>query len=156
MSEAELHLFNEAAKCTFYTIQFLSDDESEYEKFFTRFKDDAQFNPDLARIVAILDNIGQNGALERFFRYEGKMSDRVVALPVLSSKLRLYCIRLSNGILVLGNGGVKKTRTYGEDDTLRGYVLDLQKFDKLLKDGERDGSIKITESTIETDKIFDI
>ena len=156
MSDAELRLFNEAAQCTFYTIQFLSDDESEYEKFFTRFKDDAQFNPDLAKIVAILDNIGQNGALERFFRYEGKMSDRVVALPVLSSKLRLYCLRLSNGILVLGNGGIKKTRTYDEDDTLRGYVLDLQKFDKLLKDGERDGSIQITESTIETDKIFDL
>ena len=48
MSEAELRLFNEAAKCTFYTIQFLTDDDSEYEKFFTRFKDDAKFNPDLA------------------------------------------------------------------------------------------------------------
>ena len=82
------------------------------------------------------------------------MSDRVVALPVLASKLRLYCLRLSDGILVLGNGGVKKSRTYNEDDTLRGYVMDLQKFDKLLKDGERDGSIQISESTIKTDKIF--
>lgn len=156
MSEAELRLFNEAAKCTFYTIQFLTDDDSEYEKFFTRFKDDAKFNPDLAKIVTILDNIGKNGALERFFRYEGKMSDRVVALPVLSSRLRLYCLRLSNGILILGNGGVKRTRTYDEDESLRGYVLDLQKFDKLLKEGERDGSIKITESTIDTDKIFEL
>ena len=84
------------------------------------------------------------------------MSDRVVALPVLSSRLRLYCLRLSNGILILGNGGVKRTRTYDEDESLRGYVLDLQKFDKLLKEGERDGSIKITESTIDTDKIFEL
>lgn len=156
MSEAELRLFNEASKCTFYTIQFLNDDASEYEKFFTRFKDDSVYNPDLAKIVGILDNIGQNGALERFFRYEGKMSDRVMALPILTSKLRLYCLRLSDGILVLGNGGIKKTRTYDEDATLRGYVMDLQKFDQLLKEGEKDGSIEITESTIETDNIFDI
>ena len=58
MSEAELRLFNEAENCTFYTIQFLSDEESEYEKFFRRFKDDAKFNPDLAKIVAIIGNIG--------------------------------------------------------------------------------------------------
>ena len=36
--------------------------------------------------------------------------------------------RLSDRILILGNGGQKKTRTYDEDDTLKGYVLTLQRF----------------------------
>ena len=109
-------------------------------------------NRDLLRIVQLLDKIAEEGALERFVRPEGKMRDSVVALPVLRSKLRLYCLRLSDRILVLGNGGVKNSRTYQEDDSLRGYVLTLQRFEELLKEGERDGSVTITSKTIETYK----
>ena len=102
--------------------------------------------------MQLLDKIAEEGALERFFRPEGKMRDSVVALPVLRSKLRLYYLRLSDRILVLGNGGVKNSRTYQEDDSLRGYVLTLQRFEELLKEGERDGSVTITSKTIETYK----
>lgn len=35
MSEAELRLITDAKNCTMYTIQFLSDDDSEFEKFYT-------------------------------------------------------------------------------------------------------------------------
>lgn len=156
MSEAELLLVNNADGCTIYTIQFLSENESEYERFYTRFKGDAEYNPDLMRIVALINKIADMGALERYFRPEGKLKDGVCALPVLQSKLRLYCLRLSDKILVLGNGGVKKTRTYNEDGTLKGYVLTLQNFEKLIKEGEKDGTITITANTIETDKTFDI
>lgn len=156
MSEAELLLVNNTEVCTIYTIQFLSENESEYERFYNRFKDDAEFNPDLMRIVALINKIADLGALERYFRPEGKYNDKVCALPVLQSKLRLYCLRLSDKILVLGNGGVKKTRTYNEDETLKGYVLTLQKFEKLIREGENDGSISITTNTIETNKTFDL
>lgn len=156
MSEAELLLVNNANGCTIYTIQFLSENESEYERFYTRFKGNAEYNPDLMRIVALINKIADMGALERYFRPEGKLKDGVCALPVLQSKLRLYCLRLSDKILVLGNGGVKKTRTYNEDDTLKGYVLTLQNFERLIREGEKDGTISITANTIETDKTFDI
>ena len=78
------------------------------------------------------------------------MNDRVCALPVIRSKLRLYCLRLSDSILILGNGGVKKTRTYDEDDELRGFVVTLQNFDKHIKEGVKDGTIAISENEIET------
>lgn len=156
MSEAELLLVNNADGCTIYTIQFLSESDSEFERFYARFKDDAEYNPDLMRIVALINKIADMGALERYFRPEGKLKDGVCALPVLQSKLRLYCLRLSDKILVLGNGGVKKTRTYNEDDMLKGYVLTLQNFEKLIREGEKDGTISITANTIETDKTFDI
>lgn len=84
------------------------------------------------------------------------MNDRVCALPVIKSNLRLYCLRLSDSILILGNGGIKKTRTYDEDDELRGYVVTLQNFDRLIKQGVKDGTIAITENEIDTDKTFDI
>ena len=77
-------------------------------------------------------------------------------MPVVSSKLRLYALRLSDKILILGNGGVKCTRTYNEDDVLKGYVMTLQKLDRLLKKNVEDGVITITETTIETDKSFEI
>ncbi len=84
------------------------------------------------------------------------MRDSVAALPVLKSKLRLYCLRLSDKILILGNGGEKKTRTYQQDPDLQGYVVTLQKFEELLKESVNDGSVVITENCIETDKTFEL
>lgn len=84
------------------------------------------------------------------------MKDAVVTLPTLRSKLRLYGLRLSDRILILGNGGQKKTRTYDEYDALSGYVPTLQRFEELLKEGVADGSVIITENEIETDKTFEI
>lgn len=84
------------------------------------------------------------------------MSDSVVALPVLKSKLRLYCLRLTDKILVLGNGDVKNSRTYEENEKLQGYVIDLQKFERLLKQEVRSGNVQITETEILNDKPFEI
>ncbi len=156
MSEAELRLVKIGENCTMYSIQFLSEDESEFERFYSKFKDETEYNEDFERLLNILGRIADFGAFERFFRLEGKMSDEVCALPVLKSRLRLYCLRLSDKILILGNGGVKASRTYNEDNTLRGYVITLQKFDKLIREGVKDGTIVVTENTIETENTFDI
>lgn len=156
MSEVELILLNDTEKCTIYSIQFIAESESEYDRFYNKFINDAKLNADLLRIVQIVDRIAEKGALERYFRYEGNKADSVMALPVLKSKLRLYCLRLSDKILILGNGGMKKSHTYEEDDSLRGYVLTLQKFEELLKEGQRDGSVIITEKEIKTDKKFEL
>lgn len=156
MSEVELLLVNSSDRCTMYTIHFLNDEESEFEKFILKFREDAEFNPDFQAIMRFVEQILSNGALERYFRREGKMNDSVVALPVLKSKLRLYCLRLTDKILVLGNGDVKNTRIYEENETLQGYVMDLQKFEKLLKQEERLGNVKIVEKEIITDKTFEL
>ena len=84
------------------------------------------------------------------------MNDSVVALPVLRSKLRLYCLRLTDKILILGNGDVKRSRTYEENNTLQGYVMDLQRFEHILRQEVRSGNVEITEKEIITDKTFDI
>ncbi len=156
MSEVELLLVDSSENCMMYTIQFLSDDMSEFEKFISKFKKDAELNPDFQSIMRFVEQILSNGALERYFRREGKMTDSVVALPVLKSKLRLYCLRLTDKIIVLGNGGVKTSRTYQEDDTLQGYVIDLQKFERLLRQEVNSGNVKIMEKEIITDKNFEL
>lgn len=120
MSEVELLLVTSSDKCTMYTIQFLSDEQNEFQKFLTKFRNNAEFNSDFQKIMTFVERILDKGALERYFRPEGRVKDSVVALPVLRSKLRLYCLRLTDSILILGNGDIKKTRSYEEDDTLQG------------------------------------
>lgn len=66
------------------------------------------------------------------------------------------CLRLTDKILILGNGDVKHSRTYEEDDTLQGYIMDLQKFERLLKQEVRAGNVEIIEKEILTDKIFEV
>ena len=156
MSEVELLLVNNSESCTVYTIQFLKDDLSEFEKFIDKFRSDAKLNQDFQTIMRFVEQVLANGALERYFRPEGQRNDSVVALPILRSKLRLYCLRLSDKILILGNGDVKTTRTYQEDVNLQGYVIDLQKFEKLLKQEAQMGNIEITEKEIKTDHTFEL
>lgn len=131
-----------------YSICFNDDKETEFRKFMRKFKDNAALNKDYQAIIHALDRIIANGALERNFRYEGKMKDDVVALSVNSRKLRLYCLRMSDQILIIGNGGVKDSRTYEESEELSGYVMDLQKFDELLKQAQEEGLIYIEQNVI--------
>lgn len=134
-----------------FSICFDGHDLSEFEKFLNEFKDNATYNKDFNVILLALSKIIDKGALERFFRNEGRMNDNVKALAIDSRKLRLYCLRISDQILILGNGGVKTTRTYQEDSKLSGYVMDLQTFDKVLLNAQKSGKI-----TIEKNMITDI
>ena len=108
-----------------------------------KFKNDATYQQDFNIIIAAIQKMMNNGFLERYFRPEGKMNDRVGALPIHTSRLRLYCLRLSDSVLIVGNGGVKDKKTYEESDELSGYVISLQKLDALLKAEEKRGTISI-------------
>lgn len=134
-----------------FSICFDGGEESEFEKFLNEFKDNATYNKDFNVILLALSKIIDKGALERFFRNEGRMNDNVKALAIDARKLRLYCLRISDQILILGNGGVKTTRTYQEDNKLSGYVMDLQTFDKVLIKAQKSGKV-----TIEKNMITDI
>ena len=141
-----------------YTLQFTGEELSEYEKFVQRFKDSAELKRDFQIIIYTLSKIANNGALEPYFRPEGKMNDNVCALPMDSGKLRLYCLRITDKILIIGNGGLKTAKTYEESEELMGYVMDSQKFDSLIKSEVANGSLTISETDIEgiTEKNFEI
>lgn len=134
-----------------FSICFDGSEESEFEKLLIEFKDNATYNKDFNVILMALSKIIDKGALERFFRNEGRMNDNVKALAIDSRRLRLYCLRISDQILILGNGGIKNTRTYQEDEKLSGYVMDLQTFDRVLVKAQKSGKV-----TIEKNMITDI
>ena len=140
-----VELLNESENVSLYSISFEMDGTTEFEKFVAEFEMNATYNRDYQRIIAALQAILRVGALERFFRPEGSMNDSVQALPIESGKLRLYCLRLSDQIVILGNGGIKTTRTYQDNPELYGYVLDLQRFEKILNENLEKGYVTIQE-----------
>ena len=148
MKEVKLKTLEQTDNVSLYSICFNGNAISEYESFIQRFKDDATLNTDYKNIILALEKIVAVGALERFFRPEGKMNDHVAALSIDSRKLRLYCLRISDQILIVGNGGRKDSRTYEESAELSGYVMDLQEFDKLLTEAQKDGSVTIEKNVI--------
>lgn len=148
MKKVSLKILEQTENVSLYSICFDGNAISEYEAFVQKFKDDATLNNDYKNILLALEKIVAVGAFERFFRPEGKMSDRVAALSIDSRKLRLYCLRISDQILIVGNGGRKDTRTYEESAELSGYVMNLQEFDKLLAEARKDGSITIEKNII--------
>lgn len=132
-----------------FTISFLGEDDSEFDKFIKKFKEDADKKEDLFLVLnAINRMLNASGFLERYFRPEGKFGDNVVALPIEKAKIRLYCLRMSDSVLIVGNGGIKKSKTYQEDDNLNGYVITLQQLDHLLEKEIKDGKVKIEETKI--------
>ena len=151
MTKVSLKTIEQNDNVGMFSICFDGNSESEFEKFLLEFKDNATYNKDFNAILLALSKIIDKGALERFFRIEGRMNDHVSALSIDSRKLRLYCLRISDQILILGNGEVKLSRTYQEDEKLSGYVMNLQTFDKVLLKAQKNGVI-----TIEKNMITDI
>ena len=147
-----------------YTIRVGEEIDTEFKKFLVLFKDteDPFLKDDLDRILIAIDKISQNGALESFFRPEGKMRDRVCAIPLLiqprdKSKhgtLRLYCIRVCERLLIIGGGGLKVDDNYDEDEVLLSKVNTLQAIDKELFRLEKeqvDLNDEIVNTTIQID-----
>lgn len=113
----EIRSIAQAVKGSLFSICIDGDNVNEFEKFIVKHND--SYNEDLNLILtAIKRMLEQSGFLERYFRPEGRMADRVCALPIQSGKLRLYCLRVNDSVLIVGNGGVKNAQKYQDCDDL--------------------------------------
>jgi hypothetical protein len=146
-SRINIELFEEHDKVNFYTLRF-EGEETETDKFLDQFTEACEFEEDLDILIRSIDKIGERGALERYFRMEGKIKDRVCAIPIESASLRLYLIRLSDNIVILGNGGVKKTEKYEEDIFLNNCVELLQEIDRIIKRMEQNQRLHIYQKNL--------
>ena len=55
MSEIELYLIQDGENCTIYTLQFLHEAESEFEKFVAKFREDAEYSA-ISHVSPLLSN----------------------------------------------------------------------------------------------------
>ena len=106
MKRYRIEKYKSLEEVTLYTIREEGKTNNETDDFILRFKDDPKFKQDVETITYYIQKIGERGALERNFRPE----KRAVAIPISSSKLRLYGYRVNNSILILGNGGEKTSK----------------------------------------------
>ncbi|MEQ9403202.1 MAG: hypothetical protein RIM99_06445 [Cyclobacteriaceae bacterium] len=111
MNNFALRLYFSFERVNFYTVHFDNSKLCETDKFFEAYKDFEKLNWDMGVIASEIQRIGEEtGAILRKFRLEG----RAHALPdntYIGAKLRLYCYRVSDHIVILGNGGLKTERT---------------------------------------------
>ena len=143
-----IELLEDGDKVSLYSPHFEGEEYSEFEKFLLAYKD--TYPDDVRQLVYRLDIIKRDGAADRqadrHFRYEGTKRDRVMALPshLETTSLRLYLLNIQAKILILGNGGLKSSATYQEDEHLHKCVKTLQKIDIQIKEREKQKVIVIT------------
>ena len=139
-----IELLESGEKVSLYSPRFEGEEYTEFEKFLLAYKEN--YLQDIQILVRRIDIIKANGAEDRYFRYEGKRKDRVMALPSHfdTSSLRLYCLNINHKILILGNGGLKNSKTYQENPILHKAVQTLQRIDIKIKQLENKQVITIS------------
>lgn len=151
-------LFEENEKVNLYSICFNNESKTEFEKFLIEYKESKGHKPDFEIIITWINKISEQGALERYFKPESKMKDGVCAIPIplpnKRSLLRLYCLRLSDQILIIGGGGVKKEKTYNKVCKLKKCVDILSDLDFFIKKKIKEGKLNINGKILTGDLTF--
>ncbi len=150
-----IELVEEHDKANFYSIHLEGQALTEFERFFVKFPLGCEYDEELDVIVAWLDKIAERGALERYFRPEGHYGDGVGVIPIdVGNKVRLYCLRLSDKILIFGNGGVKDADTWQNSRTLAPYVKLLIDTSRFVRSRINDGKVLLVDKEIVGDLNF--
>ena len=129
-----LELVIESDNVSIYSPKYDGETQTEFEKFMTNnnSQPQPQLKKDFDAIIAVIKKMIDNcGARENLFRPEG---NNIKAIPLFIEQrrgkgvgtLRLYCIRISEKILVIGNGGIKKVRRFEDDPVLLDIVNKLR------------------------------
>ncbi len=144
--EWDIELIEEYEKVNFYSIRMKDAELTEVEAFFEKFPEGCEYDHDIDIIISWIDQIAERGALERYFRPEGRYGDGVGVIPIdVGNKIRLYCLRLSDKILVFGNGGVKDAKRWEESETLAPYVKMLMDTSRFIQSRINDGTIALVD-----------
>ncbi|AUD04055.1 hypothetical protein [Spirosoma pollinicola] len=157
-----IRLFKTFKQVTYYTFLVEGREQSETDTFFARFENDLALANDLNLLVAWIGEIGQNrGAKSRYFRFEND----ALALPPPAKimaelgnsycQFRLYCIRLSDEIVILANGGRKTSQTVQNSPELMTHfrfankmaqqLIELIQSGELVLDGKQIANLETIE-----------
>ncbi len=155
MNTFALEIFDDQGQvCTFYTVRWEEAGLSETDKFFQKFRYDEQFKHSLRELASFLEVVigDEYGALEDFFRFENtaqalppsgthKVEDLYINFG--NFPLRLYCLRISETLVVLFNGG-EKTADNAQGGKTSMAFQEAQNFAKRILDALREKDIYIS------------
>lgn len=152
---AKIESFVELDKVHFYSIRFEDEDLSETDKFIQRFENNETHFDDLFLIIDWITKMGEKrGAKKFFFRHE-KSADAlpppIKYLSVEEHNLRLYCIRLSDDVVILLNGGIKSSQTAQGSTDLKQHFDFANKISEIITTKIIENDIQIKYKLIEGD-----
>lgn len=145
----KIELVEENEKVNFYSVHLDGKELTELESFFEKFPIGCEYDEEIDVIIAWMDKIAETGAFERYFRPEGRYGDGVGVIPInIGNKVRLYCLRLSDKILIFGNGGVKDAAKWQESEELAPYVKLLIDTSRFISSRMNDGLLVLVDKEI--------
>lgn len=158
-----LDIYEEHDRCTFYTVRWVEDNDdevSETERFFVKFYNTEEYKENILELIALLDHIGNNiGVNQYLFRHEGaaqglpknaKRLTSALRLNFANFPLRLYCLRVTDEVLILFNGGVKNAQTAQESDASMQF-MEAQRFCKRIDEALSEREIRVEGKLIVSD-----
>lgn len=108
--------FKTFRKVKYYTFHVEERAQSETDAFFSTYEQVEDLTDDLNVLVTWMTEIGENrGATTRYFRPENAAEALpppayvMAELTIDKCDLRLYCVRLTDNIVILANGGRKES-----------------------------------------------
>lgn len=147
---------DEAEKASFYTVRWEDSDISETDKFFDKMNNIPEMKPHVQELAKLITEVIGNtyGALEAFFN---RFENRATALPPKGHiklteleldyegfPLRLYCLALSEELVILFNGGIKNARTPQEStDSISVKLYEANDFAKRIFAALNQGEIVV-------------
>ena len=145
---------DESDRVSFYSVRWEDAELSEMDKFLTRMKSVSAMKRPLQELLHLLvEVIGDTyGASEEFFnRFEnyvtalppvGTVNIGTLQLNYKGSPLRLYCLVLSEEVVVLFNGGIKNSRSVQESaDIITTKFYEANEFGKRILQALHAGDI---------------
>ena len=138
------------ARVNFYTIWIEDCPDSEFYDFTKRLSLNQKDKNELRELLIFLKEIGnEHGALSRYFHHEA--AAHALAVPYLRHididienndfGLRLYCLRLSESIVILFNGDRKTTQTAQDCPNCAKYFRLAQRITSIIDSEIREKNI---------------
>lgn len=149
-------------KVYYYTVFIEDADYTEFEDFLIRMKSVSEYGEQLGKILQFIQDIGEKyGARSEHFRHERSadaLPPRYYIQPGKPNKygIRLYCIRLSNEIVVLLNGDLKTEDNPEDCPNCRRHFRFANAVARKLNDAIRDGEIVLNDKHLDMDDDFEI
>ena len=151
-------------KVRFYTVRFEDEDVSETDKFFSAFDADPDLYEKLNKLLAFVEQMGNHfGAKSEFFRHEGsadglppkeRIARKYDLVEFIDYKFRLYCMRLSDTVVILFNGVIKETNKNQEDsEQLMPIFRNALTFSRRINDKINDKEFNLSNKEIIADEL---
>jgi hypothetical protein len=152
------------SKVKFFTVRFEDEAVSETDKFFNQFSSNHLHSNELDKLIAFIENLGENlGADQDFFRHERlaqalpperRSMRRYNLLEFLETErydFRLYCLRLSNSVVILFNGGLKTNNNPENCPNVAPHFRNAQIFCKRIEEKLKDRNFVIVLKNLVSD-----